>query len=227
MTVHDDRLPLGRLVGDARVALGLAADKSVEEIDRDRGLKLALAHVLQMVGLSAERVSATLRAARATVPWDRLIGLQRAVRLDSRVIDATAAWEAVNRLFPTALPALEELLRGLPEPVLSTAPTLSRSEILDRLAVSEEALREVCRRRGIAKLRFFGSVLRPDFSPASDVDVLVEFGPGHRPTGFGLARLQDELSALLKRPVDLHEPAGLSPYLRDRVLDSAEVVLVA
>jgi len=226
MTFHDDRLPLGRLVGDARVALDLAAAKSVEEIDRDRGLKLALAHVLQMVGLSAERVSATLRAASSTIPWDRLIALQRAVCLDSRVIDA-AAWEAVNQLFPAALPGLEGLLRGLPEPALPVVPTLSRSEILGRLAVSEEALRDLCRRRGITNLRFFGSVLRPDFSPASDVDVLVEFGPGQRPSGFGLASLQDELSALLRRPVDLHEPAALSPYVRDRVLDSAEEMLVA
>ncbi|MGH2350687.1 MAG: nucleotidyltransferase family protein [Chloroflexota bacterium] len=73
------------------------------------------------------------------------------------------------------------------------------------------------------KLALFGSVLRDDFRPDSDVDVLVEFESGH-PVGLvRLARMELELSALVGRRVDLRTPADLSRYFRQAVLDSAEV----
>ena len=79
-----------------------------------------------------------------------------------------------------------------------------------------------CRRHHIRRLALFGSVLRDDFRPDSDVDVLVEFEPGHVP-GFGFFALQEELSELLGRVVDLHTPRFLSRYFRDEVLAHAEV----
>jgi predicted nucleotidyltransferase len=69
-------------------------------------------------------------------------------------------------------------------------------------------------------------VLRDDFGPASDVDVLVEFEPGHVP-GFAFVDLQEELSAILGRKVDLHTPGSLSRYFRDRVVREALVQYVA
>jgi uncharacterized protein len=74
-----------------------------------------------------------------------------------------------------------------------------------------------CRDRGIRRLAFFGSVLRADFSPASDVDMLVEYLPGRHP-GLMLFRQQDELAARIRRRVDLHTPASLSRHFRDDVL---------
>lgn len=74
-----------------------------------------------------------------------------------------------------------------------------------------------CRDRGIRRLALFGSVMRNDFTPTSDVDVLVEYLPGQHP-GLMLFRHQDELAARIKRPVDLHTPASLSRYFRDEVL---------
>ena len=79
-----------------------------------------------------------------------------------------------------------------------------------------------CQRHHIRKLALFGSVLRDDFRPDSDVDVLVEFESGHVP-GFAFFGMQDELSQLLGRRVDLNTPKFLSRYFRDRVLRQAIV----
>jgi predicted nucleotidyltransferase len=96
-----------------------------------------------------------------------------------------------------------------------------------RLAIPKEALAEFCQRHQISRLSLFGSVLRDDFGPASDVDALAEFEADARLTFFTLSRVEDGLSSLLGRRVDLHLPRGLSPYLRERVLAQAREVYVA
>lgn len=85
------------------------------------------------------------------------------------------------------------------------------------IALDAERIADFCRARGIRKLSLFGSVLRNDFTPASDVDVLVEYLPGKHP-GLDLFTHQDELAGLFAREVDLHTPASLSKYFRDEVL---------
>lgn len=72
----------------------------------------------------------------------------------------------------------------------------------------------------------FGSFLREDFSPESDLDVLVEFEHGTR-TGFAFIGMQDELAEIVGRPVDLNTFRGLSRYFRERVLAEAQDVYVA
>jgi predicted nucleotidyltransferase len=94
------------------------------------------------------------------------------------------------------------------------------------IAVPSDRLRAFCRANGIRRLALFGSVLREDFRPDSDIDVLVEFVPGVR-VGLALIRLQDELSAMLGRQVDLNTPGGLSKYYRDEVMREAEALYVA
>ena len=83
-----------------------------------------------------------------------------------------------------------------------------------------------CRKHHISKLAFFGSVVRDDFGPDSDVDVLVEFEPGHVP-GLAFFAMQAELSEILGRKVDLNTPNFVSRYFRDRVLAEAEVQYVS
>jgi predicted nucleotidyltransferase len=95
------------------------------------------------------------------------------------------------------------------------------------IGVPRSELAALCRRHDIVRLSLFGSVLREDFGPASDVDVLAEFDPETRVTFFRLARIQDELSELLGRAVDLHLPRSLSPHLRDRVVSQARELYVA
>ena len=95
-----------------------------------------------------------------------------------------------------------------------------------RISVDEDRLAELCRRHYIRRLALFGSVLRPDFRPESDVDVVVEFEPGHVP-GFGFVDVQAALSELLGRRVDLHTPHSLSKYFREQVLAEAGVLYAA
>ena len=94
------------------------------------------------------------------------------------------------------------------------------------ITIDRHTLAEFCRRNHIRKLSLFGSVLRDDFRPQSDVDVLVEFEPGHVP-GLRFFYFEAELSKLLGRKVDLNTPNFLSPYFRDRVLAEAQVQYVA
>ncbi len=90
------------------------------------------------------------------------------------------------------------------------------------LAIPKDRIAEFCRRNHISRLAVFGSVLREDFSPDSDVDVLVEFQKGYEP-GFSFFDMEDELSTMLGRKVDLNTPNFLSRYFRDEVIKSAEV----
>jgi uncharacterized protein len=94
-----------------------------------------------------------------------------------------------------------------------------------RIEVPKEAIAAFCRRHHIRKLAFFGSVLREDFSPSSDLDVLVEFETGHVP-GLEFFAMEDELSAILGRRVDLNTPGFLSPSFRRQALAEAEVQYV-
>jgi uncharacterized protein len=93
-----------------------------------------------------------------------------------------------------------------------------------RIAVPREQVADFCRRHHIRRLALFGSVLRDDFRPESDVDVLVEFEPEHRYTYFTLAQIEEELAGLLGRKVDVHVPKSLHPFIRDKVLGQAEPV---
>lgn len=96
-----------------------------------------------------------------------------------------------------------------------------------RIAVPQESLAQFCQQHHIRKLSIFGSALREDFRPDSDVDVLVEFQPGHVPGLLRLAGMELELSSLLGgRKVDMNTPNCLSRYFRDRVLAEAKVQYV-
>jgi len=93
-----------------------------------------------------------------------------------------------------------------------------------RIDVPTEAVADFCRRNSIRKLSLFGSVLRDDFRPDSDIDVLVEFEPEARVGFFELFRMEQELPELLGgRAVQMSTPMCLSKYFRDEVLAEAEV----
>lgn len=94
------------------------------------------------------------------------------------------------------------------------------------IQVPNAELARFCRENHIRRLAFFGSVIRDDFSAESDVDVLVEFEPGHVP-GLRFFALQEELSEMVGRRVELQTPGFLSPYFRDEVLAEAEDLYVA
>ncbi|HEX8275383.1 MAG TPA: nucleotidyltransferase family protein [Longimicrobiaceae bacterium] len=92
------------------------------------------------------------------------------------------------------------------------------------IPVDQDRIAEFCRKNHVRRLALFGSVLRDDFRPDSDVDVLVEFEPGHVPGLLRLAGMEHELSEMFGgRRVDLRTPADLSRYFRDEVLSTARV----
>jgi len=95
------------------------------------------------------------------------------------------------------------------------------------IRVDRERIAVFCRRHHIQKLAFFGSVLRDDFGPESDVDVLVWFEPGNKVTFFSLVGMEMELTDIIGRKVDLRTPRELSELFRDEVVEHAEVQYAA
>jgi len=91
------------------------------------------------------------------------------------------------------------------------------------IEITPAEIADFCRRHHICKLALFGSVLRADFGPDSDVDVLVEFESGKTP-GLAFFTIQSELSGMLGRPVDLNTLSFLSRYFREQVLREVEVL---
>ncbi len=96
------------------------------------------------------------------------------------------------------------------------------------LTVSDDRIAGFCRRWKITEMSLFGSVVRDDFRPDSDIDVLVSFEAGAGWSLFDLMTIQEELAALIGRPVDLVEEAGLrNPYRRSAILKSKQVLYAA
>lgn len=98
------------------------------------------------------------------------------------------------------------------------AQSVTPAEALDHADIAG-----FCQRHHIRRLALFGSALRADFKPSSDLDVLVEFTPGHVP-GLAFWGLEDELSVVFGRRVDLNTPQDLSCYFRDSVVAEARTL---
>jgi predicted nucleotidyltransferase len=94
------------------------------------------------------------------------------------------------------------------------------------IRLPRDKIAEFCKRNRIRKLSLFGSALRGELREDSDIDLLVEFEPGHVP-GLAFFAMQNELSEILGRKVDLNTPQFLSRYFREQVLAEAEVQYAA
>ena len=95
------------------------------------------------------------------------------------------------------------------------------------LNLDRNKIADFCRRNKIIKLSLFGSSLRDDFGPDSDVDILIEFDPDARVGLMTLAGLENELSEMIGRKVDLNTPGFINKYFREKVLAESEVQYVA
>ena len=101
------------------------------------------------------------------------------------------------------------------------------SAMSPHISIDRDAVSAICRRHHIKRLALFGSVLRDDFGPGSDVDVLLEFQAGHVP-GLNFVSIEREFSGLLQgRRVDMVTPKFLNRRIRDQVVNSAEPLYVA
>ncbi len=97
----------------------------------------------------------------------------------------------------------------------------------DFLANSQNYISEFCKRNGIKKLSYFGSVLRENFSETSDIDILVEFDSDSIPTLFDIVGMEQELSSYFGgRKVDIRTPEDLSQYFRQQVMENSEIQYV-
>ncbi|MBU1206062.1 MAG: nucleotidyltransferase domain-containing protein [Proteobacteria bacterium] len=99
--------------------------------------------------------------------------------------------------------------------------------VINNISFSDEAIREICRRYRVRELSVFGSVLRSDFNPMSDVDFLVEFMPEAQVGFMTLSKMQREISLILNRPVDLIPKGGLKTKIRQTILANAQVLYEA
>ena len=99
--------------------------------------------------------------------------------------------------------------------------------VTDKIKIPQSELSQFCRKHRIRRLAFFGSVLRDDFGPKSDVDVLVEFDQNAKVGLIKLAGIEIELGELIGRKVDLNTAGCISKYFRDKVLSEAEDLYVA
>lgn len=93
--------------------------------------------------------------------------------------------------------------------------------------IRERDLRVICEKYGVRELLVFGSALRDDFGPESDIDLLVEFAPGTATGFFKMFDLRDELTALFGRRVDLVSRRGLNPFIEKDVVASARPIYAA
>ncbi len=113
----------------------------------------------------------------------------------------------------------------------ATGTEESRDRLRGRLGVSMDTIRSFCERWQVGKLALFGSVLRDDFGPDSDIDVLIEFDSERTPGLFGAVRMERELANLFGRNVDLVTRGAIENsrnYIRRRsILESAQVVYAA
>ena len=91
------------------------------------------------------------------------------------------------------------------------------------IKMPKEQLAQFCETYHIRRISLYGSALRDDFSENSDIDILIDFEPGVKAGLLKMARMENELSDMLGRKVDLRTPGDLSRYFRQEVLDSAEV----
>ena len=109
--------------------------------------------------------------------------------------------------------------------IVNTAVNVEALGIADRVQVRQEQIEAFCRKWKIRQFALFGSVLRDDFRPDSDVDVLVEFEPDAEVTLFDFVQMQEELSETFGRKVDLVEKAAVrNPFVRNHIRNNHRVV---
>lgn len=214
--------------------LSAVEDCSREEFIADETRVLASALHFTRLAERPLKASSGYRAAHPEIPWENLAHVRERVEPELFHDDAAAMWDIAARELPAILDALEALLppddlwryrRAARDSDGETAWPAVEPDVTLRISIPLDALEEICRRYDVRRIRFFGSVLRDDFGPESDVDMMVDFGPG-APGGWGIFRFDEELSDLLGRKADVLHGQPVR-YIRDQVLVEAKTVYVA
>jgi predicted nucleotidyltransferase/uncharacterized protein with HEPN domain len=218
MSKRTDLLYFGRMLDEARVVEELLANVAgEEEFTGDPTLCRATTFTLQTIARMAQNVSSEGKLAHPEIDWPALVNLWEKIRRNERDFDASRLWKAATEDIPPLLAALSRFVPAEP-PENGTEPTARELAI----PIPHEKVAEYCRKWGIKRLAFFGSVIHGDFDPErSDVDVLVEFETSKRPRGF-YGAMPAELAAILGvREVDLLTFNSVDRWIRNDVLAEA------
>jgi predicted nucleotidyltransferase len=179
-------------------------DIGLDLVAARRALGVTQSELGRRVGVSQPQIARWEAVEYRTTSLERIEAVARALLQHDTTVDGT--------LLAAEAPALYGIASG-------TANRSPEKDVWNRLGVKPATVAAFCTRHGIVELGVFGSVLGPDFSPQSDVDVLVRFDPEARGTLGDIAVASEELSSLLGRDVDLLERSAVERsqnYLRRR-----------
>jgi Predicted nucleotidyltransferases len=230
MTQHDDTLYLALMRDEIRGAMGILERSSRDQFIAHDILAGAAAYHFMRLAERPLKVSPTFRADHPEIPWEDLADIRSRVEPELFREDAAAMWEIGTAEFPAIADALEALL---PSDALwrygagddqDELAERAESDSVPQVSIPAEALDEICRRYDVMRIRLFGSALRDDFGPESDVDMMVDFGP-NAPKGWDVFRLDDELSELFGRKVDVMHGQPVR-YIRAQILAEARTIYV-
>jgi predicted nucleotidyltransferase/uncharacterized protein with HEPN domain len=179
------------------------------------------------------KASAAYRAAHPGIPWQGLADIRDRVEPELFRQDSAVMWEIATTELPALLEALEALLpaddlwryRDEDDRDEELAWPATEPDVSPRVPIPTAALDEICRRYDVRRIRFCGSVLRDDFGPDSDIDMMVELGP-NAPRGMAVFDLDEELSELFGRKADVMHGRPVR-YIRERMLAEAKTIYMA
>lgn len=182
-------------------------------------------------GLSVAGLAAALGVSRQTInellKERRALSAEMALRLARLFGNTPDFW--LNAQQAVDLWEAEQLVGAQVERIrpLGVGNRPDEATLVQRLGLDQKTLGEFSNRHGILELAAFGSVLRDDYGPDSDIDILVNFVPGAKVSLFDLVDMADELSGMLGRRVDLVPKQGLKRFVRESILEDARVIYAA
>lgn len=209
----------------------MTASATRDALLADSMIQGAVERCVTLIGAAAARVSDQVKQRHPAINWAYLADLGRRTREEYDRVNYDELWKLVRDV-GSLIREVEPLLPPPPSSLLvgEEGGRLPADLIAKRLKIQVDPaqLAKFCRTNHIARLWLFGSVLREDFSPESDVDVLVDFEPDARVSLSGLVRAIDELSELLGRKVDLIDRASIAnPFVRQDVLRTRRLAYAA
>lgn len=216
------------MVESARDAQEFTAGKDLETFAADTTVVSATEMVLGRMGRAAAKVSETVRHAAPEVEWARMEEFAEYLIREYRNVAPAEVWAEVQETVPVVIRAIEPLIPPLPS---ADPGELVAQDSKPRVDPPRERIAEFCRKWRVDELALFGSVLRDDFRPDSDVDVLLTFAPDAGVSLFDYAEIQDDLEAIFGRRVDVASKRGIqqgrNPFSQKAILGSARVIYAA
>ena len=212
-----DRLHLLVMRDSAAIALEFVAGRKRGDLDNDAVLRFALAGAVEKLGRAASSVSDELRAQQPQIPWAKLIRLRKVLYLNDWQIEPDVVWNTIHADFPLLVDKLESLANATAKPNPNRRDVKMVDLPLDEICA-------YCKTQPIARLSLFGSALRNELTPESDIDLLVEYLPDAKVGFFDMSRHTDALGEIVGRKVDLGTFNSLSSYIRDEVVANAKLI---